>query len=81
VQLQAGEEVALPQCRERAQLHRRDAVLAQQCHPCGGRVGRALANRSRAGLAAITAITNTSTAAITAIASATSAEHRGERRS
>ena len=79
MQLQAGEEVALPQCRERAQLHRRDAVLAQQCHPCCGRVGRALANRSRTGLAAITTITSTATS--TAIASAAPAEHRGERRS
>ena len=66
--------MALTQCRERAQLHRRDAVLAQQCHPRGGRVGRALANRSHAGLAA-------TTAAITAIAAAASAERRGEPRS
>ena len=68
--------MALTQCRERAQLHRRDAVLAQQCHPRGGRVGRALANRSRAGLAAAT-----TTAAITATAATASAERRSERRS
>ena len=68
--------MALTQCRERAQLHRRDAVLAQQCHPRGGRVGRALANRSHAGLA-----TTTAAAAITAIAAAASAERRGEPRS
>ena len=72
VQLQAREEMALPQSCERAQLHRGHPVLAQQCHPRGGGPGRSLVGRSRADLAALAAL---AAAASPAVAAAAPVEH------
>ena len=72
MQLQAREEMALPQSCERAQLHRGDPVLAQQCHPRGGGPGRSLVGRSRADLAALAAL---AVAASPAVAAAAPVEH------